>query len=262
MSEIGEAEATPAPLKFEHPDKKRGYENPQLKSRIEREEAWGNHLTDFVNRVNNGKEPNSTILELATHLVNIEDTSGKGTSQLDALAEEVYTDVKTGLRNEKGFLQDLEQTKSGSLALLDIDRFKGINDQFGHDAGDVAIVHYAKLVEQAVNLLNKRLKNTDEKAQAYLLHGDESAVIVPEMSPQETKAFIDEIIDSVSKNPLVYNAIPISLAVSVGAAKVQQDEGALTNYKNVDRLLYEAKKNGRGRSFVDGIDNIDVAQAA
>lgn len=130
-----------------------------------------------------------------------------------------------------------------SLIMADIDRFKAINDQYGHTAGDQVMAKVAKIIKQ----------HLPESACAVRVGGDEFMMIVLEKSGQ-TKRFAEKIRTSVENDASLQSfgrTITMSFGISELAYGVQLEE-ALTQ---ADEALYCSKHTGRNRVTLFGEDN-------
>lgn len=153
------------------------------------------------------------------------------------LRHQAEHDALTGLLNRGAFdaLQDSLQTHDGPLALLlvDVDKFKQVNDGYGHEMGD-------KVLKKVSGLLAENFRATDYPAR---IGGDEFAVIVLEAVPEERSAIAAKIaaINELLTNPT--DGLPV-VSLSVGGAF---SEGGFTGslYKEADLALYEVKEHGR-----------------
>lgn len=155
-------------------------------------------------------------------------------------------DSLTGLANraqmaetlEKILSAPLEQHRACSVMLLDLDRFKNVNDTLGHPAGDALLQQVAQRLERAVG----------ELGQVGRLGGDEFQVIVAGRSALEPLEHLArEIIHSLSE-PYSIDGQRVVIGASVGIASAPSDAhiaGQLV--RNADLALYAAKDGGRGR---------------
>jgi len=167
--------------------------------------------------------------------------------QRDALAAEALTDVLTGLTNRRSLERQLDQLLAHaerveeplSVLMFDVDRFKGINDTYGHAAGDVVLATLARRAQEAV------------RAQDVVgrLGGEEFLVILP--GAGRTAAYItaERLRAHVAAKPIITPAGPIDVTVSVGAATTYpgMDIERTTLITTSDHALYGAKNSGRNR---------------
>jgi diguanylate cyclase (GGDEF)-like protein len=153
-------------------------------------------------------------------------------------------DALTGLPNRRNFL-DCAETEwnrfrryrhTFSILSFDIDRFKQINDGFGHDVGDRAIMQVADICK-----LEKR--GSDVVAR---LGGDEFVVLMPETTAQAGAIFAERLRKSIVCHPMHLDGTAIAATVSIGVAQAEREmSGIPALMKLADNRLYAAKKAGR-----------------
>jgi two-component system, cell cycle response regulator len=163
------------------------------------------------------------------------------------------TDFLTGWHNRRYLQQRMKeelaraQRRGGTIAclMIDIDRFKGINDGYGHLAGDVALKEIAQRIES-------KIRSMDTAAR---FGGDELAVLLPESSATEAAKLGERIRECIAAEPVPLTAeIQRTLTVSVGVAAVapgrhEADLKAVADrlIADADAALYRAKAMGRNR---------------
>ena len=167
------------------------------------------------------------------------------------LAHRALTDVLTGTANRAGFEADLarafdEMAAGGpgvGLLLLDLDRFKRINDTFGHQVGDAAL----RMVGERLRAL------TDARHLAARYGGEEFAVVVRGAGTEELYALAERIRVSLQQIRVPAKDRDIHITVSIGAAlSCGLPHGTPDQLvARVDECLYEAKRNGRNRVVCD-----------
>ena len=160
-------------------------------------------------------------------------------TELEQLA---HFDTLTSLPNRRRFSDDFDKMCNEGkgyefgLLLVDVDRFKTINDTFGHDAGDKFLVVTAQRLGFAV-------RSTDKVAR---LGGDEFAILLAGTNNKECiKRICDRIVESFSE-PVSFQNGSILASVSVGVTLFPEDGDTPESlYKSADLALYEAKRHGR-----------------
>jgi diguanylate cyclase (GGDEF)-like protein len=123
-----------------------------------------------------------------------------------------------------------------TLLLIDLDGFKKVNDNLGHDAGDALLVEMALRLKHAV-------RATDRVAR---LGGDEFAVVLPQTCElAAVEVLCRRILTSVCK-PMAFKGSPMQISASIGSAHCP-NQGAASDvlYKAADVALYDAKRSGR-----------------
>lgn len=164
-------------------------------------------------------------------------------SQLEKLASQ---DPLTGLNNRRIFTQRLHEEFSRahryqhalSLAMIDTDFFKVINDSHGHSVGDQVLLKIAQILQSSV-------RNSDIVAR---IGGDEFCIIFPETNLQDTKQALHKVHSNLAKATFS-NAIPgLKVTCSIGLAHITDNcLNAETLLIEADKALYQAKHQGRNR---------------
>lgn len=178
-------------------------------------------------------------------------------AELEALThlEAAQTDMLTQIGNRRFFdLALAEMTRSHnkengllSLMMLDIDHFKEVNDQFGHDAGDHAIQSIATILNDV----------TRSDAKIARFGGEEFAVLVADLDAESVASIAERIRRAVAAYDFSHDGNDIRLTVSIGTTNMRTDDTTGTFVKRADVLLYRAKESGRDQVCSDlGIADI------
>lgn len=152
-------------------------------------------------------------------------------------------DTLTGCASRASFMELLSlrfanTPKDGLFALLffDFDNFKQINDQYGHDAGDMTL---RSIVQKVSSLLP-----TSNVVGRF--GGDEFMIQLWEKDFQEISDLLEMISSSIYSEPLLYGEHSFRISLSIGATFRQEGDGSCEDMiKRADDALYEAKRNGR-----------------
>lgn len=148
------------------------------------------------------------------------------------------TDMLSGLMNRRAFLDTFERTRGEvALILLDIDRFKSINDTLGHKAGDDVIVRVAQCL---TGLLG-------EGATVARIGGEEFAVLLMGPRSDEALEVAKSICRSVEAMGFEVAGLPVSVTISGGVSAGVSELGFSELFSAADRALYLAKASGRNR---------------
>jgi two-component system cell cycle response regulator len=167
---------------------------------------------------------------------------------VQASIELAVTDALTGLHNRRYLDSHLaamfdESTLRGrpvSILLLDIDRFKSVNDSHGHDAGDAVLREFA-------NRVRAHTRGIDVVAR---YGGEEVVVLVPDTPLEGARAVAERIREQVEGTPFAINrgAQAVTVTVSIGVAAREAGDGSGGDIlKRADFALYRAKEAGRNR---------------
>ncbi len=188
---------------------------------------------------------NGWILVVAQDISTLKRAEAQLRDAHDSALAESRTDELTGAPNRRHGLRRAEALfKAGraagtglSLALLDVDHFKSINDVYGHEAGDRALVHFAGCMMAAVG----------PEDQFSRLGGDEFLLVRPRAGSVPLDAALAGIIAALP--PVDLDGAPerLRLSVSVGVAQSRSDESWPALMHRADMALYRAKAGGRDR---------------
>jgi len=184
------------------------------------------------------------ITEVTNANRQLEESKKRLEEQSEALRQMANTDVLTGCLNRRALFDVAsdcfaQHRNTGGLLLLDIDFFKTVNDTYGHDAGDAALIHFAGIV-------NTVIRDGDQLAR---IGGEEFAVLLPGATVDEIQTIAERIRHAVEEAPLAFKDQTIPLTVSIGVAqKLDNTPFDLDAWlPSADAGLYEAKHGGRNR---------------
>lgn len=168
---------------------------------------------------------------------------------LSMVSNLAYVDELTGLMNRRKFNDTLiaylvqcrmQQSQIGVL-IMDLDRFKAINDSYGHDAGDKIICQFGDRIVEA----------SGKNAIVCRMSGDEFAVMIKNVTTQKDITTICEMVLKAMEEPFVYEGKNIKASVSIGAAIVDGNESPhLSALRMADYALLEAKESGRNKYMI------------
>jgi diguanylate cyclase (GGDEF)-like protein len=157
------------------------------------------------------------------------------------------TDPLTGLANRRAFYDAAAVLQGGAIALAiaDIDRFKRVNDQHGHAAGDEALTTVARIMREELSDLGLVAR----------LGGEEFGLISAESEPSRVRDRLQRLCQRIAEAPIAVHGQTIGVTISAGFAvgcSASLDE----LYSAADRALYVAKAAGRDR--VVSFDEIEA----
>ncbi len=163
--------------------------------------------------------------------------------QLHAMA---MADELTGISNRRAFMQQLEQSWQFYLRdnrlnlfvmLLDLDFFKHVNDQYGHETGD-------RVLQKFSQLINSQLRATDFFAR---LGGEEFVILANVNAEQDCLSLAEKLRQSVASYQFDnMDSQPFHISVSIGVARFDEEQSCAKDVlKQADKALYQAKSLGR-----------------
>ena len=166
-------------------------------------------------------------------------------AELTETSKLVRHDQLTGALNRKGLQETLErevarmQRREGalSIALLDVDDFKALNDSLGHQAGDNALVHLADVIRET-------LRPGDSLAR---YGGEEFLVVLPDTRLEDGVAAITRLQRALTRKIFLHLSEQKLITFSAGVAQIYPDESCDTTIARADRAMYQAKRAGKNR---------------
>ncbi len=191
--------------------------------------------------------------QLALQLTQIQQQLASAQAQNERLSQELQhartlslTDELTGLPNRRGFLQRVEEEIGRvqrhpsplTLAILDIDHFKQINDRYGHAIGDAVLRAYAQHLQSV-------FRRHDHVAR---FGGEEFILLLPSTNIDGAVKALTKICTRIGSHPIQTEAGAVSLPpFSAGVTSYHPKESIADFIERADQALYRAKQNGRNR---------------
>ncbi len=199
------------------------------------------------------REPAEHDLYLIGQAANLASIAIEHHQVLDELEQRAHTDSLTGLANRGRFMElaEVEIARAKryqspyAVMLLDIDHFKGINDKYGHKAGDVVL-------QELATIMRRTLREVDIIGR---IGGEEFAVLLPETGVDEASQVAERLRQVVAHSELpTGDNVSLRITVSIGLAQMVDQPNALDDIlRKADTALYEAKNNGRNRVCVANV---------
>jgi diguanylate cyclase (GGDEF)-like protein len=163
----------------------------------------------------------------------------------DGALRAALTDTLTGISNRAHVLQQLdlrlEQVRKlhqpCGLVMLDLDRFKQVNDTYGHAGGDQVLTHFAHLV-------GGTLRRDDGFGR---LGGEEFMLLLPHVDPSALEQAVGRVLGQVRGSQPLPQAPEFGYTCSAGLVMLDATHDAIDNMRNADAALYQAKAQGRDR---------------
>jgi len=159
--------------------------------------------------------------------------------------QSAFQDPLTGVNNRTAFDQMLPREiklaqrhkTPTSLLVVDLDRFKSINDNFGHQAGD-------RLLRELTQLFQHYLRTTDL---IFRYGGDEFVIVLNSTNQKGAKIVAQRIQQSVANSQFTVKGMTISISVSIGVTQIFADDDLNSAFCRADEALYKAKREGRNK---------------
>ncbi len=203
-------------------------------------ERLSHHVLQDGDKLQLGK---TTILKFSYH-DHLEESFQK------QMLESALRDGLTGTYNKRYFLDRLDSEIKFSLrhkvnlalVIMDLDKFKEVNDTHGHLAGDTVLSSFSKMVQGSI-------RNEDVFAR---YGGEEFAIITRAISRPDVYHFADRLRQEASQLVIESEGVRIPITVSMGIATIPEDPASTPQelIKAADDMLYEAKRGGRNRVII------------
>ena len=193
----------------------------------------------------------SYIAGLRSNLAQKKEALAGALARLEELASR---DELTGLHNRRHLMETLEQQQERavrhgepfSLCILDIDRFKRINDSHGHGVGDEALRGFAQRIRSQLRRMDIVGRGAAENTFGRY-GGEEFLLLLPYAQGAGARACLERLRDAMSAQDFPTSAGPLSITFSAGVAHYRTGEAIETLINRADSALYRAKSAGRDR---------------
>ena len=188
--------------------------------------------------------PDGSMLCVGTDITTLRSDSRDLRQERDLAQRAALTDALTGISNRAHVLTKLEEQlelvrvgSSCTLALLDLDHFKKVNDTYGHACGDQVLQHFSQVLRQI-------LRREDVFGR---IGGEEFLVLLPGTSARSGTAILQRLVDHLpTQHPLPEHP-HFSYSCSIGATLLHSSDTTACAMQRADTALYQAKAQGRRR---------------
>ena len=161
--------------------------------------------------------------------------------QQDRLMHDALTRVHSRYAYEERLLEEYRRWQRDkrpiAYALWDIDKFKSINDTYGHDAGD-------RLLRLIGAIIQRHKRGEDFVAR---IGGEEFALLLPTTDAAGALAIAERVREAIASTPFNYRGTRENVTISCGVTEFRADDTPLSVYQRADKALYQAKEAGRNR---------------
>ncbi len=181
------------------------------------------------------------------------------------LASDLYEDMKeiavrdplTGLLNRRGFGEQTavayatarRTVQPVSVIAADIDHFKSVNDEFGHNIGDRALQHFSRLL-----MAERRVEDIVAR-----IGGEEFVLVLPGTDIVEARTIADELCERLAASPMAVEERKVIMTASFGVAAISDKDASLADVViKADRALYRSKRAGRNRVDLESSQTLRV----
>ncbi|WP_417531549.1 diguanylate cyclase [Marinobacter lipolyticus] len=209
-------------------------------------ETIGGVVERFRDQESEREKSYSRQLELMEEkLAAVEANSEQMREQIREERAKALTDLLTQLPNREAWQERLGFEYSRwqryrhpvTIAVLDIDLFKRVNDSYGHKAGDRVLQMVARECQQ-------RLRTTDFISR---FGGEEFVLLLPETPAEDAKRVLDDLRGHIAALPFHFQGEPVTITFSAGVATLEDGDTEETLFDRADKALYAAKDAGRNQ---------------
>jgi diguanylate cyclase (GGDEF)-like protein len=186
------------------------------------------------------------IEDLQKNIRTMKEEIGQAKERTKSLEREVLLDGLTGIHNRRAYEQHIMEEmqrfrryqQTFSLILFDVDRFKDLNDRFGHRAGD-------KCLKEIINRIKLCIRNTDFLSR---YGGEEFAIILPGTNREGACIVAEKVRRAIEMTRFYFQNQAIPVTISLGVTEVRDpDPEPETVFSRADDAMYRAKREGRNR---------------
>jgi diguanylate cyclase len=185
------------------------------------------------------------LMEMRTRVQEAEQEVARLQEELAQTSEMVRHDPLTGVLNRKGMDEAIEREVARAkrrdapmcIAMLDIDNFKRINDTYGHEAGDQALVHLAQVVREA-------LRPQDTLAR---FGGEEFVIVLSDTRLDDAMQAMVRVQRELTRKFFLHRNEKLLITFSCGVAELGSEEQPATGIERADKAMYLAKRAGKNR---------------
>lgn len=160
-----------------------------------------------------------------------------------------FTDPLTRANNRTAFndtvMRDMKRALRGGLPLtlifIDIDHFKAINDEYGHDCGDMALASVANWIRECA-------RGSDT---VFRYGGEEFVILLGDTDLQGAAIMAERIRSNIEAHTLAYGMDVLNITASLGVSQLREDDSLEGFIKRADQAMYRAKRQGRNQVCLD-----------
>ncbi len=205
-----------------------------------------NHMDRFLEQHSGYHEDAGKVIErLERQLEQTRDELERLQAEAESARATAMTDPLTGIPNRLAYDRRLEEELARfkrygapfALLVWDVDRFKAINDTYGHAAGD-------KVLTVIARLLRDRVRETDLTAR---YGGEEFVILMPETDSANAQPVAEKLREAIADTAFHFRGTRVPITASCGLTEARPGDDAQSLFQRADAALYRAKENGRNR---------------
>ena len=206
-------------------------------------------VDELVDRVKKRHEATSERnLRLTEQLSQMEQETQELQVMLHENREKLLYDALTGVYSRMAYDERIMQELARwtryqtpfSCAILDIDHFKRINDNYGHNAGDKAL----KIIGQMM------LKYVRQSDYVFRIGGEEFVLLLTSTPADQAARMVEKLRAGIAASSFHFKGEPVQLTLSAGITETRSDDDVETIYERANKALYKAKNSGRNCQFI------------
>ncbi len=219
----------------------------QLKDLVQnRLESLGGYVRTYLeSQESRSRAAQARIEELSGKLATLESEASTLRSRVQQQHQAAQIDLLTGTYNRTAYEERVAQEYARwkrfgtpvSMAVLDIDNFKAINDSYGHQAGD-------KVLATIASVLASNVRETDFLAR---YGGEEFVLLMPGAEAESGMQVLEKLRLAVQECGFHYRGEAVPITVSCGIAEFRSADSSAETFARADRAMYKAKQGGRNR---------------
>lgn len=182
------------------------------------------------------------VTDSAVNSVELEKANStlQAVSRIDHLTQ-IYNRGYWEQRLEEEFLRSLRTEQPCSLIMFDIDHFKNINDEYGHQAGD-------EIIRITADQIHRKIRATDIPGR---YGGEEFGIILIDTTADAAKVMAERLRKAIGSLVIEYEEEEITFTISLGVSQIQPEMASYQQWLEItDQALYQAKHDGRNKSVV------------
>ena len=187
-------------------------------------------------------DSNGTLLLVGVDITSVKADSRTVREERDRAVRAAWTDPLTGLANRRYCFEQLEKWRarsredaSGALVMIDLDHFKEVNDEYGHEFGDRVLVDFGRFVLERI-----RLQDLFGR-----IGGEEFLLFMPDCTAKLARSRVEQLLAELANHQAILEMPSFRYSFSSGLIKLTPDLVIDAGLNAADRLLYAAKLSGR-----------------